>query len=506
MARHLKALAAAAAALSLMVAGCSGGDAGGGAAAETTLTLGSITQATTFAAKDMRWANESFYGQAVYDTLLIADPEGKVQPHVATEWTYDTAKTKLTLKIRTDIKFSDGEKLTADVVAQNLKRFRDGVSPNKNLLEELADAKAVDESTVELTLKQPDPGVIVGLSRNAGLIASPKSFGAADEKTKPVGSGPYVLDTEKTVPGTEYYFKKNPTYWKPEMRKYDNLVVKVFTDPTALLNAAKSGQVNGSNVIDRGTLKEYEASGYTLNKFELDWLGVILYDRGGSMTPAMKDVRVRRAINMAFDRASILTTYGQGFGTVTEQIFPPRSAAFDKSLDSTYKYDPAAAKALLAQAGFPNGFTLKMPTSPLMGTTLPPIIQQQLKDIGVTVEFTQSTDYIGDMLAPKYSAAWMQLQTDEDFALYKFQIGPVATWNPFKYADPKVTALGATMRAGSDADAAAAAKDLNAYIVDQAWFVPWYRTQGVFVTDAKTQVKTQAGNAIPYLWNITPKA
>ena len=191
---------------------------------------------------------------------------------------------------------------------------------------------------------------------------------------------------------------------------------------------------------------------------------------------------------------------------MTEQIFPPRSAAFDKSLDSTYKYDPAAAKALLAQAGFPNGFTLKMPTSPLMGTTLPPIIQQQLKDIGVTVEFTQSTDYIGDMLAPKYSAAWMQLQTDEDFALYKFQIGPVATWNPFKYADPKVTALGATMRAGSDADAAAAAKELNAYIVDQAWFVPWYRTQGVFVTDAKTQVKTQAGNAIPYLWNITPKA
>ncbi len=507
MAIKFRALVAAAAAMALALAGCGGdGGSGSGGGAETTLTLGSIRQASTFAAKDMQWANESFFAQAVYSSLLIADPEGKVQPHIATEWKYDDAQTKLTLKIRNDITFSDGEKLTADAVAKNLMRFRDGASPNKNLLEQLSDAKAVDDTTVELNLKMPDPGILVGLTRNAGLVASPKSFGAADEKTNPVGSGPYLLDQATTVVGTEYHFKKNPNYKFPDMRKYDNLVIKVFTDATALLNAAKSGQINGSNVLDRGSLKEFESAGFTLNKFELDWLGVILFDREGKMNPALKDLKVRKAINMAFDREAILKAYGQGYGTVTEQIFPPRSGAFDKALDTTYKYDPAAAKALLAEAGFANGFTLKMPSSPLMGTTLPAIMQQQLKDVGITVEYTQSNDYIADLLAPKYAAAWMQLQTDEDFALYKFQIGPASTWNPFKVSDPKVTELGEKMRKGSDADRTAAAKALNAYIVDQAWFVPWYRTQGIFVTDAKTQVKTQAGNAIPYLWNITPKS
>lgn len=509
MIRRRTLFAAGAALTTLAVAGCSGDDSGtgtgSGAGANTTLTLGSIVQCSSFAAKDARWANESFYMQAVYDTLLRANPDGSVAAGLATKWEWSADKMTLTLTLRDDVKFTDGTAFNAEAAAQNLIRFRDGASPNKSLLRSVADAKASDAKTVAITMKQPDPALLIALTQNAGLQESPAAFTASDLQTKPVGSGPYVLDTAKTVVGTEYYFTKNAAYWDAANRHFDNLVIKVYNDPTALLNAAKSGQINGSNTINLTTLKEYEASGWTLTSHELNWLGLLLLDRDGKMNPAMKDVRVRQAINYAFDTESLLKAYGNGQGKVTRQIFPPSSKAFDSALDSYYKYDPAKAKSLLAEAGFGSGLSLKMPQAALLGATVFTLLGQQLKDVGINVEFTQTSDYIPDMLAPKYPAAFMILQQDPDWALVNFQIGPAATFNPFKCSDDKINGFMDKMVKGTDAEAAQAAKDLNKYIVEQAWFAPWYRPSSVFVSDSTLSVTAQTGNAIPYLWNIKPK-
>jgi peptide/nickel transport system substrate-binding protein len=180
----------------------------------------------------MNFANESPYGQAVYDTLLKEDPSGELIPSLATEWAYNDDNTVLTLTLRDDVKFTDGTPFNADAAAQNLIRFRDGTSPNKSFLGALGDAKAIDETTVELTLTAPDPALLHYLSQNAGMQASPASFGAADAKTNPIGSGPYILDTDKTVIGTSYEYTKNPDYWDPENVHYDNLSLKVYADST----------------------------------------------------------------------------------------------------------------------------------------------------------------------------------------------------------------------------------------------------------------------------------
>src|SRR5580698_10088694 len=111
--------AAAAASLALTLAACSAGasssgvgtsgsGSGSGSKAGGTLTLGLLTPATTFEAPDMNWANESPYGQAVYDTLLQASPSGAIEPHLATAWSYNAAKTVLTLTLRAGVKFTDG--------------------------------------------------------------------------------------------------------------------------------------------------------------------------------------------------------------------------------------------------------------------------------------------------------------------------------------------------------------------------------------------------------------
>ncbi|MEB0307212.1 ABC transporter substrate-binding protein, partial [Cryobacterium sp. 10I1] len=335
-----KSLTAAAAVLALGLTGCSATSTTTTSGAPTTLTLGVIVPATTFSAADIAFANEAPYGQAVYDTLLKADPTGEVGPDLATKWEYNDTKTVLTLTLRDDVTFTDGTKFNADAAAQNLIRFRDGASPNKSFLASLADAKAVDDTHVALTLTQADPALLHYLTQNAGMQESPKAFGNADLKTNPVGSGPYILDTTKTVVGTNYEFTKNPKYWDPSSVHYDNLSIKVLADVTAMLNAVKGGQLNGAKLTVNTNNAEVEAAGYTLNPFELDWTGLILLDRDGSMNPAFKDVRVRQALNYAIDTKAMLTAVGEGLGTPTTQIFPKSSVAYDASLDSRYAFDP----------------------------------------------------------------------------------------------------------------------------------------------------------------------
>jgi peptide/nickel transport system substrate-binding protein len=495
----------------LALAGCSaGGDSGGsgGSGSGATLTLGLIVPPSSFSAQNANWANQSPYMQAVYDTLLKADPDGTIQPNLATKWEYNDDKTVLTLTLRDDVTFTDGEKFTADAAAQNLIRFRDGTSPNASFLVNLADAKAVDDTHVELTLKAPDPAMLTYLSQNAGLQESPKAFTASDVETNPVGSGPYVLDTKDTVVGTSYVFTKNADYWNTDDQHYDKIVMNAYSDGTALLNAIQGGQVNAANTFDNTTVDQIKAAGFDINPLELNWMGLILFDRTGALNPAMADVRVRQAINYAFDKDAMLQAFSAGYGTTTGQIFPTSSPAYDKSLDTKYDFDPKKAKALLADAGYPDGFEISMPSAAAFGASNFALIKQSLADIGITANFTDevTNDYITAMVTGKYPAAFMVLQQDPtDWQLAQFQIDKAGTFNGLHTDDPTVQGYISTMQTGDKDAADKAAKDLNKYIVDQAWFAPWLRPQSSFVSDTSTKVTVQTGNAVPYLWNIEPK-
>ena len=110
------------------------------------------------------------------------------------------------------------------------------------------------------------------------------------------------------------------------------------------------------------------------------------------------------------------------------------------------------------------------------------------------------------MLTPKYPVVYIPLQQGGDWELIQFLISPTATFNPYHTTDDTVNGYIATVQNGTQEEADKAAADLNKYLVDNAWFAPWYRPQSTYVTDANTSVVMQPGNAVPYLWNITPKA
>ncbi|MFB7894536.1 ABC transporter substrate-binding protein [Microbacterium sp. NPDC056044] len=505
-----KATAATIAIAALALTGCAGaGDDGSGASDSgraDRLTLTAIIGPTSYdIGQGAEYGNRSPFFQAVFDTLLQKNSDGEIEPWLATKWEYNEDNTVLTLTLRDDVEFTDGTKLDADAVVASLERFRDGTSPQAATLagKEFA---AVDATTVTITQDAPDPSLVNMLSIAPGLIQAPSTFDDPDSATEPIGSGPYVLDTAATVTGTTYVYTANPDYWNPDAVKYDNLTINVIEDPTATLNALKAGEANGAKIVNNDTIPEIEASGWTIESNELDFQGLLLFDRAGTMAPELADVKVRQAINMAFDREALLKALQAGYGTVTEQVFPATSVGYDEALDSTYEYDPEGAKKLLAEAGYPDGFSIDMMSTPAFQTTFD-LVAQQLADIGITVNYTDpgTGNFITDMLAPKYPATWMALEQNPDWQLINFMIAPEATFNPFHSQDPQVDEYISTIQMGTKDEADQATKDLNAYLVEQAWFAPFFRVQGTYATDANTNLEFWPTNAYPSIFDFSPK-
>ena len=504
-------LAAAGVAMALALSACGGSDGdsgnGGGGGSGGTLTLGSIVAPPSLAAAESSWANGSPYVQAVYDSLLRQAPDGSVEPWLATEWSYDEARTVLTVTLRDDVTFTDGTPFTADVAAQNVLRFRDGTSAQADRLSNVADATALDPTTLQITLSAPDPALLVYLAQVAGAQASPATFDAPDAATDPIGSGPYVLDADRTVVGSTYVYAKNPDYWAPDEQHYDELVINVYTTAQTQVNAIQGGQVDATNLLDNQSAPQIEGAGYTIQDVELNWAGLLLFDRAGQVNPALGDVRVRQAIAHAIDREALLEGAG-GSGTVTGQVFREGGDAYDPDLEDRYDYDPDAARDLLADAGYPDGFTLEMPFFDIGLDPVFDLTAQYLSDVGITVEYSTIAlaDAYTQVLGGSYAATLFQLAEDSTaWETAQVSIAQDSTFNVFHQPDETVADLLATIQTGTEDEAATAARELNEYVVEQAWFVPFYRARLGFASSPNTEVVLQNDNAFPLLQNITPK-
>lgn len=507
-----KALVAAAAAVAgLVICACgSTSPTGQSASASTagTLNLGVIQTPNSWAADDAGWYNQSPYYQAVYDSLLHATPSGQLEPWLATSWTWNSSRTVLTLQLRKGIRFTDGSTFDAQVAAQNLLRFKGGQSPQASDLAFMSAAKATAPYTLEITLSAPDPALPVYLSQDAGLMESARAFGNSDVATVPVGSGPYIYDAGASVPGTSWVFTKNPHYWAPSSVHYSRLVIKYYSTTQAALDALQGHQIDaGNSSFDASYLPRIKAAGYKATSYYLNWEGLLL-DRSGQLVPALANVKVRQAINYAINKQALLKAIAYGSGQATTQIFAPSSPAYDKSLDSAYPYDPAKSRQLLAAAGYPHGFSFTLPTVGLLPDTAFALIQQQLAAVGITanLESIAPTSYLSDVLTPKWGIVWAELQQDPTpFMVDQFEAAPDATFNPFHSSAPALSGyLHSVQYAQTTAAADQAARSVNAYLVKNAWFDPWFRVQNILVTDSSTIAPVQSDNAYPYLWDIKP--
>lgn len=500
-------LVAACVAASLTVAGCSGGGEAGGTGSER-LNIATMTFPQSL---DPAVATGSAlpYFQAVYDTLLKREPDGRFSPMLATEWTYNSKHTELTLTLRKGVKFAGGTVFDATAVKANLERFKEGGGADAKQLVDLDKVEVVDPSHVKLVLKQPNPAMEFYLSNAPGLMANPKDFAQGDRlKTTPDGTGPYRLDKAETTVGTKWSFRRNADYWGEQL-PYKNVTISFFDNETAIVNGLKTGQTNAAvlQTADQQVAVETDPRVKTW-KQEFDFQGLLLFDRNGKITPALRDPRVRQALNHAVDRTTMLDKLRQGRGETTGQIFGTETKAFDKKLDAHYAHDPAKARALLKQAGHAKGFTLKLPrVAAIVNDALATSLESDFKAIGVKVVWDQLD---GSAALRKifndraYSAMVMNMgQSPSDWAATNELVSPGA-FNMFATTDATTRKLLPKIQTGTDAAAGRAARQLNEHLVEEGWFVPFYRMSYLHVSDGTVKIAPQSGMAVPSLYNYAP--
>ncbi len=501
--KKLRALWTILASASLVVSGASVPAAN--AANETQLVVGTLQNLNSWDPSQADHAHRIIYYQAVYDNLITRLPNGQYKGNLATSWEINSKFTEITLKLRSGVKFTDGEVFDADAAKANLDNFINGKGPWARIFTG-AKATVVDTNTVKLTLAKPEPEILYFLSVTNSFMASPKALGTAGLKTVPVGSGPYMYD-KSSKPGIEYVLVANPNYWDKSKQKFKKVVIKVLDVVTARLNAIMSGQINATLLDVKTTATAQKNKKLTFYKYENDFYGLMLWDRDGKVNEAIGKKEVRQAINYALDRKALLKTIQGGLGTVTAQPFGKTSGAYVAALDNAYPYNPAKAKELLAKAGYPNGFTLEIPSWGNQNPAENAAVEKYLKDVGITVKWDNVSlnDAFGKILTGKYAASTFGLTQGSAWFFLNLGVAPDATRNVLKTKNPVVDAAIAKIEASPSANLIKSEiTKVNKEIVEQAWFAPFYRNYQLYFTSTRIKVTPQLGSAVPFLYNFEP--
>ncbi|OHV18910.1 ABC transporter substrate-binding protein [Parafrankia soli] len=466
----------------------SSGDGGSGrpsASREQTLSISIQATPNSFDPAELISSQSSFAWSALFDTLILKDNKGKLQPNAAESWNYSDSGRTLTLKLRKGMSFSSGAPVNAVAVKTTLERSKNTPGSASQVLGALESVDAPDDRTVVLRLSHPDGALLDSLAvSGAGVIGDPATLNDKRTALNPVGSGPYVLNTGQTVNGSTYVLDRREDYWNVQAYPFKTVKISVIRDRTAALNALQAGEVN-AGTVEVTNVDRLRAAGFDAAVVEANSLAsLVLADRAGESLKPLGDPRVRQAINMAFDREKIVEQLLRGSGKPTEQVFNPKDPAYDPALNTTYAYDPQRAKRLLAEAGYPNGFSVTMPEF-FLAKSFAPTITQSLAAIGIAVTWEpvppQQTD--AAISSKKYPAFFTIAglgTTAQDASTYFSKDG---AYNPFHTEDPDLTPqMEQAAQTIDPRQAADAYRHVNATAVREAWNAPLFYVAVHWVT------------------------
>jgi ABC-type transport system substrate-binding protein len=503
--RRIQATFAVPAALALLLAGC-GGDGGSDGAGGTpspggekgTLTLGMTADLTGGWDIIDQPPYQSWGIEAVYDTVVRCMPGGDIVPAAAESWEISDDKRSFTAHLREGMTYSDGSPVDAASVQASFEVVKETASDRYGDIT----FDVPDESTI--TISWPEPQPLMELRMCAPYIASIEYLASEDRKTTPVGSGPYTYDASASTAGSVYKLEKNPDHWNADAYPYQTLELRVLADEAASVNALKTGQIDGT-VVTPATYQEVKGSGMEVISVEAGMLMIHLTDRLGQVIPALGDVRVRRAMNMVIDKQQVVDQLWDGLATPIWQPFESGSEAYLPDLEEPYPFDVEAAKALMAEAGYEDGFTITVPTMEGQAwTVLLPYLTQQLGELNITVEqdALSGPDAIATLLSGDYPVpVWTVGSTSsvEDITIHILDTG---FWNVLHQPDATVNQLWQQIVNGDEQQSIEAQQEINRYVVEQAWFVPILSPQNHYAynSDAVTiDEVTQASLGHPAL-------
>jgi peptide/nickel transport system substrate-binding protein len=323
--------------------------------------------------------------QNIFESLARIDRTGANRAGLARELDNLADGLVYNFKLRQGVKFHDGEaleRLGREVRDRPAVR-PDSTVPAKSLYTDIDKVEAVDPTTVKITLKSPNSYMLYNLSLGDAGIMHPKS--AATNDKHPVGTGPFMFKERKE--GDSITLVKSPNWRDAASVKLNTIVFKVVKDPSAQVSALLAGDVDtfpgfqAPELVER--LKKDARFAVVVGTTEGE---VILATNNGKKP--FDNLKVRQAMAHAINRDELIAA-SPGFGTPIGSHFAPHNKAY-VDLTKTYPFDIAKGKALLAEAGYPNGFEASLKLPPVgYAQRAGEVLASQLGKIGIKVAITQ---------------------------------------------------------------------------------------------------------------------
>jgi peptide/nickel transport system substrate-binding protein len=412
--------------------------------------------------------------EELYNGLVrfqLVDPktwEFKVVGDLAESWEQPDPKT-IVFKLRQGVTFHDGSAFDAEVAKWNFLRQRDHPKSQltkANLQAQVEDVEAPDKTTLRIKLKTPSPAFLRMQAFAWGTKVRMYSKAAADKngeewmQRNPVGTGAFKF--KQWISDDRVIMERNPNYYEmgadgKALPYLDEVVARYIPDPTVALNDVRAGTLHVLEWIPTKDLQTVQ-SDPALAVWEMPWAGQI-YFFGGYNTKAkpFDDIRVRQAANYALDREAMAKALG--FGVGKPFYYPqwgPGVLGHDESI-LKYEYNPAKAKELLTQAGYPNGIEIELKViAREPENTIGEFVQQAWSANGIKTKIVamERLAWIDQMRAGNFQTGFWRgnLATsvvDPDALKLAFTCGSPGNWA--QWCDPDVDKVMA--EAGSTLDA-----------------------------------------------------
>lgn len=318
----------------------------------------------------------------IFDTLIFRENDGTYSPRLAEKWEMSEDGMELTFWLRDDVKFHNGEKFTAEDVKFTVERLLE--SPyTSDIVIGIKGAEIIDDYTVKIIMEHPYGAILDCIAEVNFSIVCKKAVEEDEEgyARNPIGTGPYKFIEWST--GEKIEVTAFDDYYRGRA-SIDGITFKIMNDTSTAAIALERGELDilpRAALTDKNSLTENE----NIEWYETDLAGstfVIFNYQNGPFSKR----EVRQAVGYAIDKEAMLQGASEGQGTVIESILPPACFGYSEDFVGS-EYDPEKAKELLAEAGYPDGFSavLKTNEDPLYYKPAE-ILQGQLSQIGINLE------------------------------------------------------------------------------------------------------------------------
>lgn len=325
----------------------------------------------------------------VYETLINMDAAGNLYPGLATEWMWGENNMSVVLTLREGVKFTNGDDFNADAVIFSLRDYRGktAMGGDGESLFDFDNMVKLDDFKVEIPLKRAGSDALITLSDMVYSICSPK---AAEElgseyANNPVGTGPYKFVS--FVSGVGAKMVANENYWggAPSIKNVETVYIAEASVAQMELEMGNVDWVTCPDNIDIQHIQAGDIPGLTVMQMPAALVKNLWFN---FRHEAMRDVNVRRAINCAINKESIIAVAYGGSATVANQLIANNNGAYDPAYDENpmYPYDIELAKEYLAKSDYPSGLTIEIysDTTPAE-VRIMEIVKNNLAEIGITV-------------------------------------------------------------------------------------------------------------------------